>query len=65
VAIGCYGVGGAALVAGAVLIYLNRLTPYQDAAPGPADGKKKDAADWAVVPMLGSDAKGVAAAVRF
>lgn len=47
VAMGCYGVGGAALVTGAVLVYLNRLIPYQDttgAAPDKADPKAPKAA---------------------
>lgn len=40
VAIGCYAVGGAALVTGVVLVYLNRLIPYQDTTPGTAPDKK-------------------------
>ncbi|HEY3445816.1 MAG TPA: hypothetical protein VGK67_05590 [Myxococcales bacterium] len=69
VAIGCYGVGGAAVVAGAVLLYMNRLIPYQDTAPAPEapkkDGEKAAAPEWSVVPLLGPDATGVSATFRF
>ncbi len=72
VAMGCYGVGGAAVVAGAVLLYMNRLIPYQDTAPAPEAPKSDGPApaapakpEWSVVPLLAPDAAGVSATFRF
>ncbi|MBI5542832.1 MAG: hypothetical protein HY901_03010 [Deltaproteobacteria bacterium] len=67
-AIGCYALGGAVLVTGAVLVYLNRLIPYQETSPaGPIDPKKpkQEAPTWGMAPLIGSDAQGVAAYIRF
>ena len=68
VAYACYGVGGAALVAGVVLLYMNRLIPYQDTAPAPEapkkPGEKADPA-WSIAPLLGPDTQGVSATIRF
>jgi hypothetical protein len=54
-----YGLGGAALVTGAVLVYLNRLQPYQvtQAEAGQAAAS--------VTPFLGADGGGASAAFRF
>lgn len=61
-----YGVGGAALVTGAVLLYLNRLIPYQDTAPAPdAPKKKANEPEWGLAPIIGSDVQGVQATLRF
>lgn len=54
-----YAVGGAALVTGAVLVYLNRLQPYE--APLPAAGRL----EVTVVPVLSPGGVGAAALVRF
>lgn len=54
-----YFVGGAALVTGAVLVYLNRLQPYQVAAPSPARP------EVTLVPVPSPGGFGAAALVRF
>lgn len=70
IAMACYGVGGAAVVAGAVLLYLNRLIPYQDTAPAPEAPKGDEPApapepQVSVLPLLGPDTAGLAATIRF
>ncbi len=57
-AVGGYVLGGAALAAGGVLLYLNRLQPYQVAVPG-------GQAEVTVVPVLTPSFGGAAATVRF
>jgi hypothetical protein len=54
-----YGVSGAALVTGAVLLYLNRLQPYQVTQ----DEAGKTAAS--VTPIIGAGGAGASAAFRF
>lgn len=54
-----YGLGGAALVTGAVLVYLNRLQPYQVTQ----DEAGSTAAS--VTPFLGAGGGGASAAFRF
>lgn len=58
VAMGAYVVGGAALLAGATLLYVNRLQPYQ-VNPG------EHSVDVVVVPVLSPDFSGASALVRF
>jgi len=57
-----YGVGGAALVAGAVLLYVNRAKPYRldEDTGGPAAP-----ATAAVTPWFAPDSAGVSASFRF
>jgi hypothetical protein len=60
-----YGVGGAALVTGSVLLYLNRAKPYrvdEDQGDDDDDGGGKRAA---LVPWVAPDGGGVAASIRF
>lgn len=65
-AIGCYAAGGAALLTGAVLAYLNRLQPYQELPPVELPKPKLPAElSWRVGPMLGGGVQGVQAAVQF
>jgi len=54
-----YFVGGAALITGAVLVYLNRLQPFEVAAP--SSGKP----EVTLVPVLTPGGAGAAAFVRF
>jgi hypothetical protein len=63
-AIGCYGVGGAALLTGAILVYLNRLQPYQDLAPLE---NKRDAegASFFFTPTFDGHGPGIAATLHF
>lgn len=62
VAVGAYAVGGAAAVAGAVLVYVNRLLPYQIDGSVAAEPEQSPVS---LVPMIDSDARGVAATFRF
>jgi len=57
-AIGAYAVGGAALVTGAILVYVNRLQPYR------IDPNDKHV-DVSVAPMIGPGQAGVWAQARF
>ncbi len=66
VAMGAYAGGGAALVAGAVLVALNRSEQYVRSYGGEAPGEPpKQAATFEVLPMLDRDAPGLIATVRF
>lgn len=66
VAIGCYAASGAALVTGAVLLFLNRLQPYQEMPPGDLSVPNGPAAQaWRLAPMLGGGVHGVQASVQF
>lgn len=60
-AVGAYGVGGAAVAAGAVLVFLNRghsrVLPYDETVPSPVR--------VGVAPILDPDALGVAFTLRF
>jgi hypothetical protein len=60
-AIGGYAVGGAALVTGAVLVYMNRLQPYR---VNPVDTAKSEQ-PVSIMPLLGGESKGVQATFRF
>lgn len=63
VALGSYVLGGAALVTGAVLVFLNRPQAYQvapDGKPVPADET-----NLTLAPMIGGDTRGVAMVLRF
>ncbi len=61
VAIGSYAVGGAAVLTGAVLVYVNRLQPYR---VNP-EGEVKDEPKVGVTPLVGSGTGGVLATFRF
>ncbi|WP_164014085.1 hypothetical protein [Pyxidicoccus trucidator] len=58
-AFAAYGVGGAALVTGAVLVYLNRLQPHQ------VDPSEASKATTSVTPYLGAGGGGASATFRF
>ncbi|MGI5860462.1 MAG: PEGA domain-containing protein [Myxococcales bacterium] len=62
IGIGGYAVGGAALATGAVLVYMNRLQPYQ-VAPG-AEAKPAEPA-VSIAPLLGGETNGMSATFRF
>ncbi len=59
VAIGGYALGGAALLTGAVLVYLNQPEPYR------VDPKDKQLEVVGISPLLGGDTRGVQALFRF
>lgn len=61
-AIGSYAVGGAAVVAGAVLVYLNRLQPYQI---NPTIEQKSSATELSIAPVFGNGVSGASATIRF
>ncbi|MFP2906872.1 hypothetical protein ACLESD_17860 [Pyxidicoccus sp. 3LFB2] len=58
-AFAAYGLGGAALVTGAVLVYLNRLQPHQ------VDPSEASKATPSVTPSLGAGGAGASATFRF
>ncbi|QRN98803.1 hypothetical protein JRI60_07165 [Archangium violaceum] len=60
-AIGGYAVGGAALITGAVLVYLNQPQPYRIDDPSQPVEKEK----VSVTPLLGGGSGGVLATFRF
>lgn len=60
-AIGGYAVGGAALVTGVVLVYMNRLQPYQVDTPGAPPPEQS----ITVAPVVGGGTQGVWATFRF
>jgi hypothetical protein len=60
-AIGGYAVGGAALLTGAVLVYLNQPQPYRIDDPSQPVEKEK----VSVTPLLGGGSGGVLATFRF
>lgn len=65
-AIGCYAASGAALVTGAVLLYLNRLQPYQEMPPVELPKPKLPMElSWRVGPMVGGGVRGLQATVEF
>lgn len=59
-AFGGYAVGGAALVTGVVLVYMNRLQPYRV-----DDQLKQPEPAVMVAPLVGGDSRGVSATLRF
>ena len=61
-AIGSYAVGGAAVVAGAVLVYLNRLQPYQI---NPTVEQKSSTTELSISPLFGNGVSGASATIRF
>ncbi|NMO23337.1 hypothetical protein, partial [Pyxidicoccus fallax] len=61
-AFAAYGVGGAALVTGAVLLYLNRLQPIQ---VDPSEAAKSPKVSAGVTPYLGAGGGGASATFRF
>ncbi len=61
-AIGSYAVGGAAVVAGAVLVYINRLQPYQVT---PTLEQKDSATELSIAPLFGNGVSGASATIRF
>lgn len=61
-AIGSYVLGGAAVVGGAVLVYLNRLQPYQ-INPGAEQSDSSPALSFA--PIFGNGVSGASATIRF
>lgn len=71
IAMALYGVGGAAVVTGAVLLYFNRLRPYtpetstQVNPDAPSDKATKAAPEISLMPMLSPHANGMMATVRF
>lgn len=58
VAVGAYALGGAAIATGAVLVYMNRLLPYE-VSPGDKQ------VDVAFAPVLAPNGAGASALVRF
>ena len=65
-----YGVGGAAIVTGAVLLYFNRLRPYTPETstqlnPGTPSAAADKSPEVNVLPMLAPEAPGMMATVRF
>lgn len=59
-AFGGYAVGGAALVTGVVLVYMNRLQPYRV-----DDQVKQPEPAVTVAPLVGGGSRGVSATLRF
>jgi hypothetical protein len=59
-AVGSYAVGGAALVTGALLVYMNRLLPYVGTAS--AETKPETVS---VAPVVGAGTSGLSAEIRF
>jgi hypothetical protein len=59
-AVGGYAVGGAALVTGVVLVYMNRLQPYRV-----DDQVKQPEPAVTVAPLVGGGSRGVSATLRF
>ncbi len=62
-----YGVGGAAIVTGAVLLYFNRLRPYRPETSTQVNPETPASAapEVTVLPMLAPEATGMMATVRF
>ena len=69
IAMAMYGVGGAAIVTGAVLLYLNRLRPYTPETSTQVNPDAPTASSVApevsFLPMLAPEASGMMATVRF
>ena len=70
IAMAMYGVGGAAIVTGAVLLYFNRLRPYTPETstqvnPGTPSAAADKSPEVNVLPMLAPEAPGMMATVRF
>ena len=70
IAMAMYGVGGAAIVTGAVLLYFNRLRPYTPETstqvnPGTPSAAADQSPEVNVLPMLAPEAPGMMATVRF
>lgn len=72
IAMALYGVGGAAVLSGAVLLYINRLRPYMpesaievnpDVPTVPPDASSPP--EFTILPLLSPEAQGVMATVRF
>jgi hypothetical protein len=59
VAMGSYAVGGAAVLTGAVLVYVNRLQPYR------INPEERNEQKVGVTPLVGSGVGGVLATFRF
>ncbi len=64
-AIGGYALGGAALVTGGVLIYLNRLQPYSTRIDAPGAAPASADPEVSLVPVLGPTAAGAMLNVHF
>jgi len=65
-----YGVGGAAIVTGAVLLYFNRLRPYTPETstqvnPGAPSAAADKSPEVNILPMFAPEAPGMMATVRF